>query len=450
MGTFRSCRQKWKFAYGDLLKPRRTARPLAVGTAIHAGLGHCYRHMMAVQTGGRISEAAIEAGLGAGDAPTGDALSTLAVEVMRRSLAIYLQELWDAVTRATSADVVDRIIEESELASAEAESAVVRFAEAFLEEDFRRYKIVAVEQPFHVPLVNAAGHRTSLITASGVWDGVKYDPDVGDFLLDEHKSTSGDAHAAEKKLDMDPQTTGYIYALAEALRRIGPKRSGMPPHEALAWALRNLASGERPLGHRGPMPRVGRVLYNVVRKQGPKEPTVNKDGTVSTAACDTTPAIYRAALGEQFTRLATTGGEPEFLVKARAAFSAKPTTANAERVTKNAARWDELQRRQITRADSLPSSERYVMRHEVFHGSDLVERWRRETFADAALLRRAAAGTHPITRNPEHCNPQGSFSCAYRSLCIDDTPEGRAEFDVRGSVHAEVVEAEAEAAAEEV
>jgi len=449
-GTFRSCRQKWWFAYHELLKPRRTARPLAVGGAIHAGLGHVYRHLMRVQTGQEIGEVARAVGIAPGDAPGVDALADLAVEAMERDLEGYLKELWDALERAPGIDQVDQIIEESRQASAEAESSVVRFVESFAMEDFERYRVVAVEQPFHVPLVDSSGYRRHLITYSGVWDGVKFDPDVGDFILDEHKSTSGDAHAAEKKLDMDPQTTGYIYALGEALRRVGPRRSQLPPHEALAWALRHVQQHGAERVARERDPRVGRVFYNVVRKKGPAEPTVNKDGTVSVAACDTTRAVYEAALAEQHVRLAATGGEPEFLVRAREALAAKDTKASRERVETNRARWDDLQDKQRARAEACVSAERYCMRHEVFHGRDLVERFRRETFADAGLLRRAVRGDHPITRNPEHCNPQGSFGCGYRSVCIEDTPEGRREFAVRADVHGEVVEAEADAIAGEV
>lgn len=449
MGTFRSCRQKWWFTYHERLRSKRTARPLAVGSAIHAGIGHVYRHIMAVQTGGPISDVAIDVGLSRGDAPTVDALTALAVEHLHRGLSEYLTELWDALPRAPHVDAVDRIMEESELAEREAVSAVVRFVEHFAVDDFNRYLVVAVEQPFHVPLVDASGYRRHLMGYSGVWDGVKFDPQVGDFILDEHKSTSGDALDAERKLDMDPQTTGYIYALGEALRRIGPKKSQLPPHEALAWALRQVQSRGGIRGSRDREPRVGRVFYNVVRKKGPGEPSVNKDGTVSTGACDTTRDTYLRALVEQRARIgAMPGGVPEWLAKARDACALKGTAANLERVRKSEERWVELQAKQELRADACASPSRYCMRHEVFHGSDLVERFRSETFADAAVLRRAVRGDHPITRNPEHCNPQGSFGCALRSICIEDTPEGRAEFNVRADVHGEVTEAEAEAEVE--
>jgi hypothetical protein len=383
LSSFRSCRQRWWFAYHELLRPRATPRPLSTGDCIHAGLAAAYRLALSRQeTGGTASS----------DEYVASAMSGLDLK-----LKGYMLEAYELVGQATTADEVDRVIEESTAISTDARSSVSRFVQRFVAEDARQYSMVAVECPFTVRLRDAGGRARPRIAFSGVMDLVVYDPVVGDYVLVEHKSTAGDATAAESKLDMDPQTTGYVYALREMIASAG--FSGrLTPQSA----------------------PVGRVLYNVVRKSPPSTPKVNLDGTVSVAAIDTTRDAYQAALDAQ--------GEPEWYAK---------------NPTKQAERWRELQEKQRMRLEGLPQSEsRWLCRHETYHGAASVERWRREALAEAGLIRAGLRGDLAVTRNPSQCNMPWSPRCPYRSVCIEDGPEMRRELRVVSDPHAEVVEAE--------
>jgi hypothetical protein len=382
--NFRSCRQRWWFAYHELLRPRYTPRPLSTGDCIHAGLAGAYRHVMSAQVK---------------DLPvSGAEAASVAAGSVKHRLDRYLVEMFERIE--SGREDAEAVVEESRTVSREASDSVRRFVERFVEDDARRYRVVAVEYPFSVRLVDAGGRARPRVRYAGVFDLVLYDPDLGDYVLGEHKSTASDATSAEGKLDMDPQTTGYVYALRQLVD------SG-----ALVAAL--LAPGQA---------AAGRVFYNVVRKTGPSEPKMNQDGTVSVAAIDTTQDRYRAALAAQ--------GEPDWYRK-------DPK--------KQATRWRELQERQQTRLAQLPISDaRYLCRHEAFHGPALVERWRAEALAEAGLLRGALRGQLAITRNPSQCNAPWSPRCPYRSVCIEDAPSLRSEFRVVDDPHVEVVQAESE------
>lgn len=386
VSVFRSCRQRWFFAYHELLRPEKVARPLAVGGCVHDGLSNAYRRIQEWQEGGR-------------GAPSYDELESGAVQAMRGRMQHYLRGLWDSMQSAPDTAAVDRIIAESEAAEREAESSVVRFIERFAEEDMEQYRVLAVELPFHVALRDDRGTRRPMLTYSGVVDLLLWDDELQDVVLGEHKTTRSDATDAERRLDLDPQTTGYVYAVRELLR--GGRLN------ALNW-------GKRPSLKDAP---VGRVAYNVVRKKGPAEPKVNKDGTVSVAQVDTTRERYAAAIAKQ--------QEPSWAAK-------------------NPERWEKLQEKQQLLMESLSTKERYVHRHEAFHGSDTIDRWRGEMLADGKLLRQSLKGRFPITRNTDKCNMPWSPPCPYRSICIEDAPEKRRGFRVASDPHVEVVEAEQE------
>lgn len=382
LNAFRTCRRRWWFRYEQGLRPKRKARALAVGSCVHEGVAEMYRVIKVLQGNYSTTNMA-----------RADQLANAAHTAMHRKLREYTAELVEAMKHATYPEDIEKLIEESEAMTREAESSVMRFVEAFGEEDARRYVVVAVEHPFEVVLRDARGLDLSRITSAGVKDLVLYDPEVKDYVLGEHKTTKGDAMNADLRLDLDPQTMGYVYALREQLRH-----GGFPDIGTIAE------------------PRVGRVFYNVVRKGGPKPPKINKDGTVSVAKCETTRAIYEEALLAQ----------PE------------PSWAK-----KNPQRWNDLRVKQRQFAESLPDETRYVARHEKFHTPRTIEEWRNETHADARVVRWT---THkrdplPLTRNTNACNLPWQPRCAYRDICIDDSEERREMFDVADSRHTEVVEA---------
>jgi len=364
-----------------------TPRPLSTGSAFHVGVAAAYSHVRDAQRANEQVDVA--------------RCAELALEAVEAKLGEYLRELHEKLAEATSVDVVDKIVEDSRTMVHEARGSVVRYVESYVAEDAKQYQVIAIEEPFTVPLVDAGGRARPRVAFAGVQDLVLFDPVMKDYVLGEHKTTSMDATLAESKLDMDPQTTGYVYALRQMAAK-GGLQGALSIQQA----------------------RVGRVFYNVTRKTGPGLPNVNKDGTVSVAAVDTSRAVYQAALDKQ--------GEPEWYKK-------DPT--------KQKKRWQELQDKQRRRLESLPAVEsRWLCRHEAYHSPDAVERWRKETLAEAGLLRSALNGSLAITRNPNECNMPWSPRCPYRSVCIEDSPELRRELRVVSDPHVEVVEAEESAA----
>jgi hypothetical protein len=338
-------------------------------------------------------------------------VTELALAAVKTKLQMYLAELHGKLVEATDVDTIDKIVEESQQMAREATGAVERYLAAYIADDARQYKVIAVEVPFTVPLKDKGGRARPRISFSGVQDLVLFDPVMKDYVLGEHKSAAMDATLAEAKLDLDPQTTGYIYAL-KAMIADGGVQGMLTPQEA----------------------RVGRILYNVVRKTGPSEPGINKDGTVSVAACDTTQAQYQKALDAQ--------QEPAWLKKEP---RVKDATKRAEALRKQQERWEELQAKQQLRLETLPQSTgRYLCRHEAYHNPAAIERWRHETLSEASLLRAALKGQLAITRNPSQCNMPWSPRCPYRTVCIEDAPELRSEFRVVSDPHVEVVAAEEE------
>jgi len=385
--TFRSCRQLWDFTYRHLLHPKRSARPLAVGSAIHGGLAGMYRFIYECQ----------KLGINAST----DEVVNAAHRGMNNKLAEHLQGLYEKMEADPRGLNIDELVDESRATEAEVEGTVLRYVEAFAS-DMQNYRVLAVEQAFAVPMLADDGRATPRLMYRGVFDLVLFDPNIGDVILCEHKSTAGDARLVESKIDMDPQTTGYIWTLSR--RGFAAKWKGAAPelYEHL----------DAP---------VGRVFYNVLRKSGPKQPKWTKDGTLSAAACDTTRDVYEAALRIQEER----GGPRE---------DGKPVGPKPR------------SEKQIEVLNAMSNDTgKWMKRHEVWHSQEEQQRWRREVVVEGGQIRRAIAGKLPVIRNPGHCNMPWSMPCAFRGICRHDTPAGR-ELDFRTvpNPHMEVIESEEE------
>lgn len=383
LGSFRSCRKKWWFQYEEKLRPKVKPRALAVGSIVHAGVAAMYR---------AIYENQLKHPLGKAPPLVTDQLSELALKAMQDKLSDFLVVLYDLISDETHQDRIDEMVAESKLMEQQAESCVVRFCERFAAEDQERFAIIAVELPFGVPLLDRNGTRRSLLTYGGVMDALMYDLEVKDLVLGEHKTTSQDAMELERRLDLDPQTTGYIYAANQLLEQRALKH----PHIAMLPS----------------QVTCNRVMYNVVRKKGPSQPKLNKPDKhggqmVSTAAVDTLADYYENAL------VAQEAQGPKY-----------------KRTEK-----------QVARLLKCYEPSRYVARHEAWHSEQMIEVWRDETHEDAKLVRDARSGRLPLSRNVAICNGPWNPPCRFRSICVQDSPERRAEYIVSDARHAEVAEA---------
>lgn len=219
------------------------------------------------------------------------------------------------------------------------------------EEEYRTHLVLAVEREFVMPI-------SAHLAWKGTVDLVTQTPDFEAIVWD-HKTTSFTPDVWEHRLPLDTQHIGYT----EAVRR-----------------------GCFGVGLRG-----GLFRWSVVRSKPPTEPHINKDGRVSAALIDTTPAIYEAALNDQEARgLSVTDAQVARLEAVRA----RPATD--------------------------------YRRFETLVTDEARSRWLAEIRLEAARIRRALKHPEERTRRPEACSSVTSGRCPFREVCIQPAPETRA------------------------
>lgn len=351
LGVFRTCRRRWHFQYVEQLQPIMRARALEAGTIAHRGFAAMYREIRTQQQEQRTS-----VDMDRLLAEIGGEVSCAVKEWKDRVLD---PERWFDM----DSDRQQQAVADTEAGERQAQAAVSLFAGAFAAQDFERYEVVAVEEPFDVVLRSSRNDARSRARSHGTIDLALRDRATlthggyNDVILVEHKTTGGSADDYDARLDVDPQPRQYV----SALRELFPQAS------------------------------VGRVIYNVVQKSEPREPSINKDGHVSVAACATTRGRYEGALLQQ------------------EALRGKPRTE-----------------KQIEVLESLPrGTERWASRYEFFLGDAELEQWRLEAVAESKLMRAAQAGKLPITRNGASCSMPWQPACPYRGPCVHDSAELR-------------------------
>ena len=384
--TFRDCPKKWSYAYAEALRPMATSKALSFGSAFHAGTEALYRAI--------------------GTMPS-DEVEGFASEAGRKAIGTRLAQ-WVAECEATPGVSVETLYADAAEAVATASWMFDHYVQTF-RADIARLVPLGVELPFSVELRDRRGQRMPHMRHAGVLDLVAYDPEYGDIVLYDHKTTSTAISAIDRRVELDPQMGGYLNALVETLRHDpGLLLSGArarPHHPRQAEAIDALTTKLE-------QTTVGRVSYNIVRKKTPSVPKVNKDGTVSVAAIDTLPEFYEKALADQVER-----GKP---IEEKQA---------------------ELLRTIQGKGDS------FIGRREFFRSGRDLESWRAETFEQARLVRAAERDVARRYRNAGHCSMPWSMPCSYRSICLDDSPEIRSMF-VEVPRHNEVDEARKRAQAE--
>jgi hypothetical protein len=381
----RDCMVKHGFAYAEGLRPKVTPRALSFGTAFHAGPAALYRTIGTVP-----QDEALELGMARGLAAIDDSFGAWLEKVEPLTSPEQLQELGDYAADA----VLD------------ARWMFKHYCHTF-RADITRLVPLAVERSFSVPMRNVLGRVVPHFRYAGVWDLVAYDPEHGDIVIFDHKTTKGDVGSIDRRVEIDTQMAGYLYALQEEINAFN------------LWDIkdeRRIPEIKRAFDGM----RIGRIAYNVVRKKRPTAPQINKDGTVSIAAIDTLPEIYEDALEQQ--------REPEWLTKA---YANRESKGGELKFNEQATRYTELQVKQAGVLQRLRDrGDTFIGRREFFRTPDEIERWRREAMTQANVIRMAEAKPELRYRNPGHCTGPASLPCSYRSLCIDDAPELRAAFDV--------------------
>lgn len=368
--SFRDCPNKHHFAYRERLRPLVTGKALAIGDIFHQGMKRGllagWANIDGLSVDDRLARQLVEAVV---DVDT-KCFEWVSNVVEHDPNADY------AALEAFATDTADMI------------KFMLTNYFTLAKRDLSTLVLVETERAFAVRVRDAIG-RKARVEFHGVRDAVFYDPTYNALELHEHKTVSNMPDDIGKRAEMDPQTAGYLYALVEE-RNAGTLKfmDGTPvPQDAI----------------------LGRVAYNAVRKKKPSTPKVNKDGSVSVAAIDTTAELYMAALDEQ---------------------------QHQRKIP--------VSDKQLAKLKELGARVNpYFGRHEYQKTRAEIERWRSDTMVDAARIRAADNDPAKRTRNPGNCNMPWSMSCSYRSVCIDDTPETRAGFRVLTDAHPEVREAEA-------
>lgn len=296
-----TCEHYWRVRYVDRLVPLVAHGAYVRGRWAHAAMERAMRAIMDPL----ILAMPLEAVIDHATKVARDAVGQEIAKYGQLQLARVPAELVDEFTQACAAD-------------ARLHAWMVEHAlRAILPEDMERREVVAVELPFDLPIPGRKGR------VRGVLDLVTRERQSGFIELQEHKTFASSTDNVTRRLDRDPQTMLYL------------------------WAMRELqARGELPDG------QVGTVVFNVMRRAMPQRPELTKKGLVSAAQIDTTAEIYREALEAQ--------GEP-------------PTEAQASRLADLERRPDTYFRRHETwfEADAIARAladlERNVARARHLH-----------------------------------------------------------------------------------
>lgn len=394
LDTARGCLAKWGFRYAEGLRPVVEPDILIRGRCAHRGF---------------------EAGYGQWH--TNDPKAIIATA--RGAAAVAFKEHIEARDLSNLPEEQARAIVDRDEETFALDRWVVEhhFESCFEAGDLEHQVPVLIEHRFEVPILNRAGRAAGLYLR-GDLDLVMWDRRYHALVLDEHKTTGQGVDSIDRRLEMDPQTAGYVFALRQLLR------SGV------------LAPGLWKAGVEASDPPTGLIRYNVSRRKVPSTPGVNKDGTVSTAACDTTPDLFAAALAEQDERFQR-GEAPDWLFKARRVVLDRQeagesvTQAMHDRLEKAEARWSELKAKQgelFARLDT--QADPFWQRYEYHRTDEEIERWREEAWIDTHRIRRALRDPKLRTRNTGECRFRG---CEYYDVCLrpDDGTIREAQFTSR-------------------
>jgi len=387
--TFNACRKKWDLVYQERLRTIVGSRPLEWGVMLHAGIEAGYRAAYLLDSPGAAHEEYL---LAVASCSTLELQRSRLARAQRGAVAELTLLVAEYRSRIAS---VAWSLPEAEALEADAEKllevgswTLSHFFDR-TRHDLARLVPLAFELAFEVPAPDSRG-RPSALWYTGKIDAVWWDPDSGQVIVDDHKTTDGDATATgvERRIQLDPQMSGYLVAL-----RYLARRGDLRPLDGSTVDPERLAAGVR-----------GWCRYNLVRRSAPRAPATNKDGTVSVAAVETTGALYLAALQAQIENTGKSINE------------------------KQAAILERLQ----------SQTDRWFSRQEFARTEEDARAWLLDLRSDVKVLRLAMAQPALRTRNPGNCTFANSMPCAYRKVCLHDSPETRAGFRIAETAHEEV------------
>jgi hypothetical protein len=363
LSAWRSCHALWGFRYAERLVPVADDGSKLRGRFFHAGLDAAYR---ALQADALASPASVA---------TLDELVAAAHDGLERAYDDALAEAAGKVSEAVLDELRAQAREGRELDRFMVAYALRRTVPLDRSEGLIP---LLVEDRFDVPLPDAIGRAVGHLRFVGIIDLVWWAPRSRSLIVDEHKTSVRDPSEIARRAELDPQTSGYLYALRHRLDR-------GELDDALMRASGGLVDGSQ-VG-------LGLVRFNCSRRKLPSVPQTNKDGTVSTAQIDTLPELYEAALAAQ--------AAPEWAGKNPERFQAL------------------IEKQQRVLAGLRARPETYFKRVEHWQSFAQMKLWRDEMFVDAARIRAARRQPHLRTRNTEHCTAPGARGCRFASICLN-------------------------------
>lgn len=350
LSSFRSCRQRWWLNYDQQLDPRREESYVRnLGNLYHGcvalGIKAIYRNWQSAPVTYEDSDHGYEVAIG-------QALKVLEKQQPTNGADVEAMTDWQSMG--------DKLL------------SMLQCYWEFMADRWEHQIPLYVEDTFRVPILNNGG-KVGHLWLEGAWDVIWWDKRQQALFIEDHKTTSKSFSEIEKRLPLDVQMSSYVYGLKMTLRaRLTRKQTELwPGYEALGITHAAIDA-------------VGIVRYNVARTKAPTRPKTNKDGTISTAAIDTRPDMYRAALESQ-------EGTP------------KPATA-------------EKQQALLAKLEATPPE--YFRQIEHHWSEREIERWRKEVWIDAADMRAVSRQPARATRNQFTCT-EGPYGCSYEDGCLE-------------------------------
>lgn len=373
IALFRACPQRWWFQYGELLSPPpRAATPASWGTLGHEGMRAAWGEAARLKAARQ--PVSVER----------------CAEVGRLGILSKEVELVSEALENGQVDQIEQIHEQADEVKRGIDVTVLGMRDAL-----ERHVLIGTEIPFAVPF------PVDGVQYGGQIDLVTWDPDAQRIVVWDHKFTSS-VDAYEGRLQLDTQSSGYIYAVRE-LQRAGVFHE-VPGGTvgAFVWSLSRRKVPSVP--HVNKLTKKDATVLGLMGAFAEQEASGTPLGYVSSAACDTLPAIYEQALEEQ---------ESVRLIPR--------TDAQVERL------------REIERGIG-----KWYKQEEHHIGDQQIDRWLAEAVVSVKQMLAAEKDPSLRIRHPGHCSTPQSYRCDYDMICLVDEPEVRALYQVRTKQHAEI------------
>lgn len=377
--TFRDCALRWSYAYLELLRPERVHEALRWGSLLHLVVARST--LVAMEFYAKRPHL--------GPRQVAEYAAVQAVCMMDEELGRMMKAANDLPDGAS-----ESMHEEIDEARPWLMFQAAHYHEVTWR-DWMDHRVIGVELPFEVPLRDVRGRVIPHVTYAGMIDLLVLHEPTGRVLVQDLKGMQTFS-GMERKLQLDEQTTGYLWAARE-LHRAGKLVTLVPP-------------GLTDASFCG-------VAFNMVRKAAPAEPKINRvkkadcayalepdveykrikaledldgvpRGRVSVAACDTLPGVYERALSSQ--------------MEDRQMSVESDQTAMLERLR--------------------GKGDTFFMRVESVRTDRDLARWCAEFLQDQVRMRACARNHSLITRNPGSCTRPGSAGCSYQPLCEAGEP----------------------------